>query len=101
MFKPLLTAGAVACLCSTAALAAPAPLITIPPTCSAGTNLSAADYATFKAALAAVIGAPDNKGLGFNMWATIVAKDGTVTAPKLKPFAVAAFCAEITRLASH
>ncbi len=80
MFKRLLMACAMACLCSTAAMAAPTPLITVPPSCSAGVSLSAADYATFKGTLAAAVQATGNGGLGFNMWATIVAKDGTVCA---------------------
>jgi uncharacterized protein GlcG (DUF336 family) len=80
MLKRLLTAGAMACLCSAAAMAAPTPLITVPHTCSAEASLSAADYATFKAQLALAVQATGNGGLGFNMWATIVAKDGTVCA---------------------
>jgi Haem-degrading len=80
MLKRLLTAGAMACLCSAAAMAAPTPLITVPHTCSAEVSLSAADYATFKAQLALAVQATGNGGLGFNMWATIVAKDGTVCA---------------------
>ncbi|MGI8568505.1 MAG: hypothetical protein ACR2KT_05285 [Methylocella sp.] len=80
MLKRLLTAGAMACLCSAAAVAAPTPLITVPNSCSAGVSLSAADYATFKAQLALAVQASGNGGLGFNMWATIVAKDGTVCA---------------------
>jgi uncharacterized protein GlcG (DUF336 family) len=79
MLKRLLMAGAMACLCS-ATMAAPTPSITVPPSCSAGVSLSAADYATFKATLAAAVQAAGNGGLGFNMWATIVAKDGTVCA---------------------
>jgi uncharacterized protein GlcG (DUF336 family) len=80
MLKPLLTAGAMACLCSAAAMAAPTPLITVPNSCSADVSLSAADYATFKSRLAFAVQATGNGGLGFNMWATIVAKDGTVCA---------------------
>ncbi|MGH6793989.1 MAG: hypothetical protein ACREDH_02005, partial [Methylocella sp.] len=79
MRKRLLTAGAMAGLCSTAAMAAPMPLITIPPSCAAG-GLSAADHATFKAQLAAAVKKAGNGGLGFNGWATIVARDGTVCA---------------------
>ncbi len=79
MLKRLLTTGAVACLCSTAALAAPAPLITVPLSCSAG-GLSSADYATFQAQLKLAVQATGNGGLGFNQWGTIVAQDGTVCA---------------------
>lgn len=79
MLKRLMTAGAMACLCSMAAMATPAPLITVPPSCSAG-GLTSADFATFKAKLAVAVKAAGNGGLGFNMWATIVAKDGTVCA---------------------
>ncbi|MGA7386065.1 MAG: hypothetical protein WBW81_15645 [Methylocella sp.] len=79
MLKSLLSAGAMACLCSTAAMATPTPLITVPPSCSAG-GLSSADFATLKAKLALAVQAPGNGGLGFNMWATIVARDGTVCA---------------------
>lgn len=80
MLKQLPMAGALAFLCSTAAVAAPTPSITIPPTCSNGASLSATDYATFKAQLAAAVQAAGNRGLGFNMWGTIVARDGTVCA---------------------
>jgi hypothetical protein len=80
MLNRLLMAGAMAGLCSAAAMAAPTPLITVPPTCTAEVSLSAADYATFKAALVSAVQATGNGGLGFNMWATIVAKDGTVCA---------------------
>ena len=80
MLKQLQMAGALACLCSTAAMAAPTPSITVPPSCSNGVSLSAADYATFKAALASAVGATGNGGLGFNMWGTIVARDGTICA---------------------
>lgn len=79
MLKRLLTTGAMACLCSTAAMAAPTPLISVPSSCSAG-GLSPADYATFKSKLVTAVQAVGNGGLGFNMWATIVAKDGTVCA---------------------
>jgi hypothetical protein len=80
MLKQLQMAGALACSCSTAAMAAPAPSITVPPSCSNGVSLSAADYATFKAQLALAVQASGNGGLGFNMWGTIVARDGTVCA---------------------
>jgi len=79
MLKRLLTGGAMACLCSTAAMAAPTPLITVPPNCS-HRGLTSADFAAFKAALVSAVTAGGNGGLGFNMWATIVAKDGTVCA---------------------
>jgi hypothetical protein len=79
MLRRLLMAGAVAGPCSTAAMAAPTPLITVPPSCSTG-GLTAADYATFKAKLALAVKATGNAGLGFNMWRTIVARDGTVCA---------------------
>lgn len=78
--QPLLMAGATACLSSTAAMAAPTPLITVPASCSGGVSLSAPDYATFKAKLVLAVQAVGNGGLGFNMWATIVAKNGTVCA---------------------
>lgn len=77
MLKRLLTAGAMACLCSTAAMATS--LITVPPSCSER-GLAPADYATFKAKLKLAVQATGNGGLGFNMWATIVARDGTVCA---------------------
>ncbi|MGH6847719.1 MAG: hypothetical protein ACREC0_09830 [Methylocella sp.] len=80
MLKRLLMAGAMACLCSTAATAAPTPLITVPLSCSGGVTLSAPDYAKFKAQLTLAVQASGNGGLGFNMWATIVAKDSTVCA---------------------
>lgn len=79
MLKRLLTTGAMACLCATAAMATPTPAITVPNSCAAG-GLTAADFATFKARLALAVQATGNGGLGFNMWATIVAKDGTVCA---------------------
>ncbi len=79
MLKQLLTAGAMGCLCSATALAAPAPLITVPGSCSTA-GLSPADYAVFKAKLVTAVQAVGNGGFGFNMWATIVAKDGTVCA---------------------
>jgi len=79
MLKRLLTTGAMACLCTTAALATPTPLITVPPSCSAG-GLSSADFATFQAQLKLAVQAPGNGGLGFNQWGTIVAQDGTVCA---------------------
>lgn len=71
--------GAGVGLFSTAAMAAaPTPTITVPATCSTG-GLSSADFATLKTALSNAVKA-SNGGLGFNMWATIVAKDGTVCA---------------------
>jgi uncharacterized protein GlcG (DUF336 family) len=81
MLKRLLTAGAMACLCSTVAVATPTPLITVPPSC-AEHSLTSTDYATFKAKLAFVValGKGVNGGQGNNMWATIVARNGTVCA---------------------
>jgi Haem-degrading len=79
MLKLLPMAGALGCLWSTAAMAAPTPSITVPATCATG-GLTAVDYATFKAQLALAVQASGNGGLGFNMWGTIVARDGTVCA---------------------
>jgi uncharacterized protein GlcG (DUF336 family) len=79
MFKQILAAGA-ALLFVAPAFAQPAPRITVPASCANG-GLSAADYKLFKGALAAAVKVqPANGGLGFNMWATIVANDGTVCA---------------------
>ncbi|MGH6838289.1 MAG: hypothetical protein ACREDT_05740 [Methylocella sp.] len=80
MLRRLLMAGAVAAPCSTAAMAAPTPLITVPPSCTGGVSLSAADYTTFKNQLVLAVQASGNGGFGFNMWGTIVARDGTVCA---------------------
>jgi hypothetical protein len=38
------------------------------------------DWATLRSALQAAVATPGNGGLGFNMWGTIVSKDGTVCA---------------------
>jgi hypothetical protein len=77
MLKQIL-AGSTAVLLSTQAWAA-TPTISVPASCHLG-GLSAKDYATFKTALASAVSAAGNGGLGFNMWGTIVANDGTVCA---------------------
>ncbi len=66
-FKTLLAATAGACLLSTAAMA----------DCS---NPSLPGHDALKAALKSAVQASGNGGLGFNMWATVVANDGTVCA---------------------
>ncbi|HET6379096.1 MAG TPA: hypothetical protein VFG05_12445 [Methylocella sp.] len=80
MFKQILSAGAALLLAAPAIAQAPAPRITVPASCANG-GLSAADYKLFKAALAAAVKVqPANGGLAFNMWASLVANDGTVCA---------------------
>ena len=67
--KTLLAATAGACLLSTGAFAATATLCSALPT-----------HDQLQSALQAAVGTSGNGGLGFNMWGTIVANDGTVCA---------------------
>lgn len=78
MLKKILLAGAAVFVSAPALAVAPLPTITVPASCYKG-GLSAADYAKFVAALKGAVQAA-NGGLGFNMWGTIVANDGTVCA---------------------
>jgi uncharacterized protein GlcG (DUF336 family) len=56
-----------------------APAITIPQTCARTGGLNSSDLSTLAGALRSAVAAT-NGGLAFNMWATVVAKDGSVCA---------------------
>ncbi len=79
MWKKLVIA-AIATI-SASSMAQSAVAATLPQTCA---NLSPSQYATYnsvlKAALVTAVQSGINGGLGFNMWATGVANDGTVCA---------------------
>lgn len=75
MSKKLLLASAVVLGAGVAASAANADFVSRPPQCEGLPTNSA-----LKAALVSAVGPSSNGGLQFNMWATIVANDGTVCA---------------------
>lgn len=80
MLRYILAAGAALFFSAEANTAsAITPKITIPASCFHG-GLGVQDYTTFKNAVKGAVLSPDNGGLGFNMWATLVANDGTVCA---------------------
>jgi hypothetical protein len=79
MLKHVIAAGAALVLATQAWAGSGQTTIKVPPSCSNG-GLSSGDYSKFKSALASAVGVTGNGGLGFNSWATIVAKDGTVCA---------------------
>jgi len=86
MLKRFMLAGSVLCLTATGALAGNPTLIQVPATCKdlvPGSQQANAMNATLKTALGQAVVPPNggvNGGLSFNMWATIVANDGTVCA---------------------
>ncbi len=86
MLKRLMFASSVLCLTATGALAGNPTTIQIPPSCanvSPGSPQANNLNTALKTALTAAVNPPNggqNGGLGFNMWATVVANDGTVCA---------------------
>lgn len=93
MFAKLVSATALTCsllaLSASSALAVPPPppqpqppTINVPSTCARTTGLSSGDLTRLKSALTSAVaqGKTKNGGFGFNMWATLVAQDGSVCA---------------------
>jgi len=80
MLKKLFLAGAALCAFSTPSMAgSTAPSFSVPATCA---NLERGTAASINVALrqflTAAVTSADNAGFGYNMWATLVANDGTV-----------------------
>ncbi|WP_246206885.1 heme-binding protein [Methylocystis heyeri] len=79
MLKRLMIAATAAA--GVSALAGSAQASTLPATCAGLSSTQAASFnSALKAALSQAVQSGINGGLGFNMWATVVANDGTVCA---------------------